>query len=167
MKNFVPEILKLRWGRPRKKDEIEVYKRILQIDGLVDQVVSSDDVSGSKPDPDIVTAARSILGNLAAAECCFIGDSPFDATAAIQDGTKDDWTCCAAVSPEADLRVGRCQRTLPGSFGSPSALGCNKPVLSRRFRHRSTPVRECYRSCEDSSRSPKSLAWDSVPGTDM
>ncbi len=95
--------MKIALGSSAKKDEIEAYKSILQIDGLVDQAVSGDDVSASKPDPDIVTEVRRTLGNLPAADCCFIGDSPYDATAAVQDGTKMIGLLCGGF-PEADLR---------------------------------------------------------------
>lgn len=56
-----------------------MYSRILGISDVVDQLVSSDDAVRSKPDPDILAAARSKLGGLAAKDCCFVGDSPHDA----------------------------------------------------------------------------------------
>jgi HAD superfamily hydrolase (TIGR01549 family) len=74
-------------GSSGKKDEIEMYSRILGISDVVDQLVSSDDVARSKPDPDIIAAARNKLGGLAAQDCCSVGDSPHDAEAAKQDGT--------------------------------------------------------------------------------
>ena len=95
--------LKIALGSSAKTDEIEIYKDILRINGLVDQAVSSDDVEASKPDPDVVAIARRKLGNLHTSECCFVGDSPYDAAAAMQDGTKMIGLLCGGF-PESDLR---------------------------------------------------------------
>jgi HAD superfamily hydrolase (TIGR01549 family) len=91
-------------GSSGKKDEVEVYIRILGIADLVDQYVTSDDVEGSKPDPDTLAAARNKLGGLAPGVCCFVGDSPHDAEAAKRDGTKMIGVLCGGF-PEADLRA--------------------------------------------------------------
>ena len=95
--------IKIALGSSAKKEEIEVYKTTLEIAGLVDEAMSSEDVKHSKPDPDIVTAARQQLGGIAPSECCFIGDSPYDAAAAAQDGTKMIGLLCGGF-PEKDLR---------------------------------------------------------------
>jgi len=95
--------IKIALGSSAKKDEIEVYKTMLQITGLVDEAMSSEDVERSKPDPDIVTAARQRLGGMPATECCFIGDSPYDAAAAVQDETQMIGLLCGGF-PEDELR---------------------------------------------------------------
>lgn len=50
-----------------------------------DALVTSDDASNSKPDPDIVHAAIDKLG-LSPAQCALIGDTPFDALSARAGG---------------------------------------------------------------------------------
>ncbi len=95
--------IKIALGSSAKKDEIEVYKNMLQISGLVDEAMSSEDVKRSKPDPDTVTAARQRLGGIPSADCCFIGDSPYDAAAASQDGTQMIGLLCGGF-PEEELR---------------------------------------------------------------
>jgi phosphoglycolate phosphatase-like HAD superfamily hydrolase len=78
--------------------------RILEITDLVDHYVTGDDVTGSKPDPDIIAVARNKLGGLAASACCFIGDSPHDAEAAKRDGTRMIGVLCGGF-PEAVLKA--------------------------------------------------------------
>ncbi len=65
-----------------KGDEVEFYKRVAQIDDLINKETSSDDVPRSKPYPDIFQASMAKLRGISAAETMVIGDSPYDAEAA-------------------------------------------------------------------------------------
>ena len=56
-------------------------------DGLFDEIVTSDDLEASKPDPAPVLAALTRLGALAPA-ALFVGDSPHDIAAGRDAGTK-------------------------------------------------------------------------------
>jgi HAD superfamily hydrolase (TIGR01509 family) len=90
-----------------KEDEIAIYKRIANIEDLVEEETSSDDAERSKPHPDIFEAALKRLNNVSAQEAVTVGDSPYDAIAA----TKIKMNCVGVLSggfPEADLRAAGC-----------------------------------------------------------
>jgi HAD superfamily hydrolase (TIGR01509 family) len=70
-----------------KKDELQVYKRIVGIEDLVDEETSSDDAERSKPHPDIFSAALKRL-KLPATKCVALGDTPYDAEAAGKAGVR-------------------------------------------------------------------------------
>ena len=65
-----------------KEDELKEYKKIAQIDDLIESETSSGDVEKSKPYPDIFAAALEQLGNIAPDQVIAIGDTPYDAQAA-------------------------------------------------------------------------------------
>lgn len=65
-----------------KADELARYKRIAEIEDLLDGETSSDDAAESKPEPDIFMAAFAQLENIRKQDVVVIGDSPFDALAA-------------------------------------------------------------------------------------
>jgi HAD superfamily hydrolase (TIGR01549 family) len=65
-----------------KKDELNKYKEIAQIDDLIESETSSDNVERSKPCPDIFNAALEQLGNVAPGKVIVVGDTPYDAEAA-------------------------------------------------------------------------------------
>jgi HAD superfamily hydrolase (TIGR01509 family) len=71
-----------------KKDELQEYKKIANIEDLVDESISADDADRAKPHPDIFQATLDKLG-LNAAEALALGDTPYDAEAA---GKADVWT---------------------------------------------------------------------------
>lgn len=64
-----------------KGEELQTYKRLAQIDDLLDAETSSDDAEKSKPFPDIFQAALAKL-KLPPDACVVVGDSPYDAEAA-------------------------------------------------------------------------------------
>jgi HAD superfamily hydrolase (TIGR01549 family) len=64
-----------------KRDEVEQYEKLLQIEELVERETSSDDAERSKPHPDIFVAAMERLGNPAAEQVIAVGDTPYDAQA--------------------------------------------------------------------------------------
>jgi len=69
-----------------KAKDVSINQRIADIDGLVDAVVTSEDVDRSKPAPDIVHTALKRISPTPAGRCVFIGDTPYDAEAAIRAG---------------------------------------------------------------------------------
>lgn len=64
-----------------KRDEVEEYEKLLQIEDLVEHETSSDDAERSKPHPDIFVAAMKRLGNPSAEQVIAVGDTPYDAQA--------------------------------------------------------------------------------------
>jgi HAD superfamily hydrolase (TIGR01509 family) len=69
------------------KDQLEVYKKIVGMEGLVDVETSADDAKKSKPHPDIFSATLQRLG-VRAAHCIALGDTPYDAEAAGKAGMR-------------------------------------------------------------------------------
>lgn len=86
-----------------KQDELQIYKRIAQIEDLLDTETSSDDAERSKPHPDIFQAALKCLG-AGPKDCMVVGDSPYDAEAAIKAGISAVGFLCGGF-PEAALTV--------------------------------------------------------------
>ena len=69
-----------------KADELQTYKKIAGIQGLVDAETSSDDAEKSKPHPDIFQAAMAKPEGIHKTEVVVVGDSPYDAEAAGKAG---------------------------------------------------------------------------------
>ena len=67
------------------KDEVDALLRIAEVEDLVDDVTSGDDVEHSKPDPDIVQGAIA-LAERSAHELVMLGDTPYDVEAATRAG---------------------------------------------------------------------------------
>ena len=65
-----------------KEDELRSYKKIAQVEDLVEEETSADDAAQSKPHPDIFVAALRQLGDIEPAEAIVVGDTPYDAEAA-------------------------------------------------------------------------------------
>jgi len=66
------------------EEELEKYHELLKIDDLLNQETSSDDAEESKPEPDIFLAALKKLKNVEKREAFIIGDTPYDAEAAVK-----------------------------------------------------------------------------------
>ena len=64
-----------------KRDEVEIYEKLLGVEDLIEHETSSDDAERSKPHPDIFQAALQRLGNPAAEQVIAVGDTPYDAQA--------------------------------------------------------------------------------------
>ena len=62
-------------------DELEIYKRIVGMEDLVEKQTSASDADKAKPHPDIFTATLHKLKRRAS-ECIALGDTPYDAEAA-------------------------------------------------------------------------------------
>ena len=69
-------------------DELAHYKKLAQIDDLVSDSASRDDVERSKPHPDIFEAALEQLEGIPHPHVLVIGDSPYDAQAARRAGVR-------------------------------------------------------------------------------
>ena len=90
-----------------KKDELGEYKRIADINDLVEDETSADDAERSKPHPDIFEAALAQLGDVRAEEAVVIGDTPYDAEAAGKAGLRTVGLLCGGF-PAEDLLAAGC-----------------------------------------------------------
>jgi HAD superfamily hydrolase (TIGR01549 family) len=89
------------------EDELAAYKKIADLEDLVEKATSADDAKASKPEPDIFQAALKLLGNPAFETVLVVGDTPYDAEAA----TKAKLKIVGVLSgefPEKDLRGNGC-----------------------------------------------------------
>jgi HAD superfamily hydrolase (TIGR01509 family) len=89
-----------------KGDELERYKEIAGISDLIEEATSADDAERSKPFPDIFLAALE-AASVRADEAVVIGDTPYDAEAAVKAGVRPIGVLCGGF-PEADLRAAGC-----------------------------------------------------------
>jgi HAD superfamily hydrolase (TIGR01509 family) len=80
--------IKVSLASSANQDDVKVYKRIAQIEDLVEESSSADDADRSKPHPDIFEATMKKLG-VRASEALALGDTPYDAEAAGRAGV---WT---------------------------------------------------------------------------
>jgi HAD superfamily hydrolase (TIGR01509 family) len=63
------------------KEDLATYKRIANIDDLIEEETSASDTSKTKPHPDIFTATLHRL-KLSPTKCMALGDTPYDAESA-------------------------------------------------------------------------------------
>ncbi len=70
------------------KQDLEIYRKLVGMEDLVDKSTSSDDAKASKPHPDIFQVAMKKLG-LPPEKVLALGDTPYDAEAAGKAGV---WT---------------------------------------------------------------------------
>jgi HAD superfamily hydrolase (TIGR01509 family) len=89
-----------------KGDDVEDYKKLLHVDGLVDAQTSSSDVECSKPCPDVFEVALQRVG-VEPRRALVIGDTPYDAIAARRAGLRAVGVLCGGF-PEKDLRGEGC-----------------------------------------------------------
>ncbi|RYY06928.1 MAG: HAD family hydrolase [Alphaproteobacteria bacterium] len=108
--------LKIAVASSAKQAELDIYLEVAGISDLIDANTCSDDVSGSKPDPDIFEAALEKLG-CSAEEAMVIGDTPYDAIAAKRAGIASIGVLSGGFREE-DLREAGCVAVYPG----PAAL---------------------------------------------
>ena len=87
-----------------KGDELAAYKTAAGIDDLALVETSSDDAEKSKPHPDIFQAALDRL-KLPARTCVVVGDTPYDAEAALKAGLRTTGVLCGGF-PEFEIRSG-------------------------------------------------------------
>ncbi|HKQ51027.1 MAG TPA: HAD family hydrolase [Pyrinomonadaceae bacterium] len=96
-----------------KEEELGVYKKIADIEDLVEEETSSDDADKSKPHPDIFEAALERLDDVEAAEALVVGDTPYDAQAAGKLSLRTIGVLCGGF-PEAELRASGCVQIFKG-----------------------------------------------------
>jgi HAD superfamily hydrolase (TIGR01509 family) len=94
-------------GSSAKKSDIDIYKKIADIEGLTDADVCSDDVDRSKPHPDIFHVSLEKLGSPDPATVTAVGDTPYDAEAATKAGITAVGVLCGGFA-EKDLREAGC-----------------------------------------------------------
>ncbi len=70
------------------EDELEAYKKLLNINDLLEAETNADDADEAKPEPDIFLAALDKLKNIEKTEVLIIGDTPYDAEAATKANLK-------------------------------------------------------------------------------
>jgi HAD superfamily hydrolase (TIGR01509 family) len=86
-----------------KDQELKVYRKVAEIDDLVDCAATSDDADESKPAPDIFEAALEKLGSPSPHKILAVGDTPYDAEAAKKVGVQTIGVLCGGFR-EAQLR---------------------------------------------------------------
>ena len=87
-----------------KGEDLKSYKAIANIADIELVETTSDDAKRSKPHPDIFHAALDRLG-LEGRNCVVVGDTPYDAEAALKAGIRTTGVLCGGFS-EFDIRAG-------------------------------------------------------------
>jgi phosphoglycolate phosphatase-like HAD superfamily hydrolase len=105
--------LRIAVGSSAKSDELDTYLNIAGVADLVDAKTSSEDAEESKPPADIFENALKKLG-LAAHDTVTVGDTPYDAEAAVKAKIMPVGVLCGGFTK---LRCG-CVDVYPG----PAAL---------------------------------------------
>jgi HAD superfamily hydrolase (TIGR01549 family) len=99
--------LRIALASSAKEEELKEYKKIAQIEDLVEEETSADDADKSKPHPDIFEAALERLGDVKPGEAIVVGDTPYDAEAAGKIDLRTIGVLCGGF-PEAELRAAGC-----------------------------------------------------------
>mgnify|MGYP002779518060 CR=1 FL=1 len=94
-------------GSSCKADELGRYLELAGVADLIDAATTGDDAEHTKPFPDIFQAALAKLDGIEPADTAVVGDSPFDAQAALGAGMKPVGVLCGGF-PENDLRAAGC-----------------------------------------------------------
>jgi HAD superfamily hydrolase (TIGR01509 family) len=89
------------------KDELAQYKTIAHIEDLIPTETSSDDAEKSKPHPDIFEVALQRLHLPSRRQAIVVGDTPYDAEAAVRAGVRSIGVTCGGWS-SGDLRRAGC-----------------------------------------------------------
>lgn len=90
-----------------KKDELEHYEQLANIQDLIGASTSADDAEKSKPHPDIFHAALAKLNGIDPSEVIVVGDTPWDAIAAAKAGLRTIGLLCGGFD-EDKLRESGC-----------------------------------------------------------
>jgi HAD superfamily hydrolase (TIGR01549 family) len=90
-----------------KEDELKTYKKIANIEDLLEGETSADDAEKSKPHPDIFAAALKQLDGVSNSEAVVVGDTPYDAEAAGKLRLRTIGVLCGGF-PEAELDAAGC-----------------------------------------------------------
>jgi phosphoglycolate phosphatase-like HAD superfamily hydrolase len=89
-------------------EEVAAYRVIADIDDLVEKSTSADDAKETKPAPDIFHSAMNQLGNPAHDTVLVVGDTPYDAIAAVRAKLPVIGVLCGGFSAEL-LRANGCR----------------------------------------------------------
>ncbi len=89
------------------EEDVESFKKIINITDLLEADTTSDDAEKSKPEPDIFIAALKKIGSPDVAECVVVGDTPYDAIAAGKIKLRTIGVLCGGF-PEEGLREAGC-----------------------------------------------------------
>jgi phosphoglycolate phosphatase-like HAD superfamily hydrolase len=81
------------------------YLALLNADDLITGTACGDDVAHGKPDPRLVGLALGKL-EVAASQAVMIGDTPYDAEAGLEAGTKAAGVLSGGFAPDVLLRAG-------------------------------------------------------------
>ena len=90
-----------------KADEVARKAQIAGVADLADAVVTADDAAHSKPCPDIFVAALSRIAPIPAEQAVVIGDTPYDAQAAVAAGRRPIGVLSGGFA-QAELREAGC-----------------------------------------------------------
>jgi HAD superfamily hydrolase (TIGR01509 family) len=110
---------------------LEHYRRILQIDHLLDAIACGEDASEGKPDPELIRQALHKLG-ASPDRAIMVGDTPSDAKAARKAGI----SCVGLLTgghPVEALRNAGCETVLETIRDLPSSLP-RRPTLRGKGR---------------------------------
>ena len=88
-----------------KGPELKHYRSLMDVDDLIDSVACGDDVEHGKPDPRLVGLALRKLG-VPAGEALMIGDTPYDAEAALDASVSAVGVLTGGFSREALAEAG-------------------------------------------------------------
>ena len=119
--------IKIALASSAKPDELQVYKKIAEIDDLLDAETSSDDVAESKPEPDIFHAAVRQLRGSAKDRMIVFGDTPYDAQAAAKAKLRSIGVLCGGF-PAYSLTKSGCSAI----YRSPSNILINYDTIFLR-----------------------------------
>ena len=97
--------IKVELASSSAKDDLQVMKKVADIEDLVDAETSADDTERAKPHPDIFQVALKKLG-LKPYECIALGDTPYDAESAGKAGVRTIGVTTGGWSKEELLAAG-------------------------------------------------------------
>ena len=89
------------------KDDLATYKKIMNVEDLIDAATTTTEVESSKPEPDVFLVTLDKLGNIAPNHVIVVGDTPYDAEAAGKANLRIIGVLSGAFSEE-DLRKAGC-----------------------------------------------------------
>lgn len=104
-------------GSSAAEQELNFYVELLNIRDLVNVSTSADDADRSKPHPDIFEAALAQVPGVEAREAVVVGDTPYDAEAALRAGSRCIGVTCGGWQ-EPKLRESGCVEV----YGDPAEL---------------------------------------------
>ena len=90
-----------------RSDEVDHYLRLLDVDGLADAVLSSEDVDTTKPAPDLLTIAHERAGaEVPPGAVLVVGDAVWDCRAARTAGMVPVGVLCGGFGRQELLEAG-------------------------------------------------------------